>query len=89
MAESKQIIFSFKEVAELFVREQKEITEGHWGIFVRFGLHGSNIADPDKKMLPAAIVPILELGIQKFEEASNLTVDAAEVRAKYDTKQHG
>ena len=86
MAESKQIIFSFKEVAELFVKEQKDIKEGHWGIFVRFGLQATNITDMEEKTLPAAIVPLLELGIQKFEEPSGLTVDAAEVRAKYDSK---
>jgi hypothetical protein len=86
MAESKQIIFPFKEVAELFVREQKDVKEGHWGIFVRFGLQATNITDMDQKTLPAAIVPILELGIQKFEESTSLTVDAAEVRAKYDNK---
>ena len=86
MATPKQIVFSYKEIAEILVREQKDIKEGHWGIFVRFGLQGTNIGDPEGNVLPAAIIPIVEMGLQPFEKPSNITVDAAEVRAKYDRK---
>jgi ribosomal protein L14 len=86
MATPKQIVFSFKEIAEILVREQKEIKEGHWGIFVRFGLQATNIIDSDDRALPAAIVPIVEMGLQPFEKPSSMTVDAAEVRTKYDGK---
>jgi hypothetical protein len=30
-------------------------------------------------LLPAAIVPILEIGLQKFDKETNLSVNAAEV----------
>ncbi len=35
-----------------------------------------------EKFLPAAIVPVQEIGIQKFEVESNLTVDAAKVNPR-------
>lgn len=36
---------------------------------------GSN----DTDLKPTAVIPILELGLQKFEKENNLSVDAAEV----------
>lgn len=79
MAEATQFMFSFKELAEMLVRKQG-IREGHWGVLVKLGIAGANIpSGPDKNLVPAAIVPLLEFGIQKFEEANNLTVDAAEL----------
>ena len=58
--------------------------EGHWGIFVRFGLGAGNVpnVNDNNKLLPAAIVPILELGIQKFSEPNDLTVDASRIDRK-------
>jgi hypothetical protein len=80
MPEVKQIVFSHREVAEALIRKH-DLHEGLWGIYVEFGLQGANIgASPDKsEMLPAAIVPVVKLGIQRFDEANSLTVDAAKV----------
>jgi hypothetical protein len=36
----------------------------------------------DGEMLPSAMLSILELGIQRFDEPSALTVDAAEVNPR-------
>jgi hypothetical protein len=78
MAETTQIMFSFKEVAEALIKKQG-IHDGVWGIFVRFGIQATN-AGPDKsQLLPTAIVPIIELGLQKFDEENNLAVDASKV----------
>lgn len=81
MAEDQQIYtFTYKEVAEALVKE-KGIREGLWGVYIKFGISGTNIGPNVNDMRPAAIVPILEIGIQKFKEESNLTVDAAIINA--------
>jgi hypothetical protein len=83
MAEAKQYTFSFKELATLLVREQG-IKEGHWGIAVRFGIQGANIGSSPagNDLVPAAIVPVLEVGIQRFDSPNALTVDAEKVNPK-------
>ncbi len=79
MAQVNQIIFTYKEVAEALVKQQ-DIHEGLWGIYIEFGITAANInAAPGADVIPAAIVPVQRMGLQRFEEASNLTVDAAEV----------
>lgn len=78
MAEAKQISFTFQEIATLLVREQA-IHDGHWGIFVKFGIQATNIKTSPNDLLPAAVIPVLELGIQRFDEANPLTVDASQV----------
>ncbi|MCJ7487934.1 MAG: hypothetical protein MUQ25_17450 [Candidatus Aminicenantes bacterium] len=77
MSEIKTIEFSHKEVAEALVRFNN-IHEGLWGISIRFGIQGANIGtSPGGDLTPAAIVPILNIGLQRFEKPNNLTVDAA------------
>ena len=78
MSESKQITFTFQEIARELVKKE-DIKEGHWGIFVKFGIQGANLGPNDSGLFPTAVVPVLELGIQKFEKPNNLTVDAAQV----------
>ncbi|NOT58535.1 MAG: hypothetical protein HOP18_28400 [Deltaproteobacteria bacterium] len=54
--------------------------EGTWGIYVEFGIGATNIGDQASgQTLPAAIVPIINLGLQKFAADNPLAVDAAEV----------
>ena len=77
MPETKQIVFTHKEVAEALIRHS-DIHEGLWGLYVEFGLAGANIgAAPGGDLNPAAIVPIVKLGLQRFEQPNNLTADAA------------
>ena len=80
MAETKNFIFSYKEVAEALVKQQ-DIHEGLWGIYIEFGIAATNIntSPNDDSLVPAAIVPVLKLGIQRFDKPNNLTVDAAQV----------
>jgi hypothetical protein len=79
MSEIKTVEFSHKEVAEALVR-YNGIHEGLWGISIRFGIQGANIGvTPGGELTPAAIVPILNIGIQRFEKPNNLTIDAATV----------
>ena len=78
MAEANQIIFTYKEITTALLKQQG-IHKGIWGIFVRFGIHGANIGGSDDALTPAAIVPLIEIGLQKFDKVHNLSVDAAVV----------
>jgi hypothetical protein len=79
MAEIKTIEFEHKEVAEALIRYHN-INEGIWGISIKFGLQAGNIGvGPDDDLTPAAIVPILKIGLQRFDKPNNLTVDASTV----------
>lgn len=81
MAEASQIMFSFKEIAELMIKRQG-IHEGIWGLFVKFGLGAANVGPSEGEVRPTAMIPILEMGLQKFDKESNLTVDASKVNPK-------
>lgn len=81
MAEATLINYTFKELAELMVKDQNK-HEGYWGVFVRFGIAAANTGPSDADLRPSAIVPILEIGLQRFEGLNNLSVDAAKVNPK-------
>jgi hypothetical protein len=81
MAEATQITFKHREIVEMLIKNQN-IHEGIWGLFVRFGLGASNIGPSDDQLQPAAIIPVLEIGLQKFEKESNIAVDAAKVNPR-------
>lgn len=78
MAEASQIMFGFKELAEILVKKQ-DIHTGYWGLYVKFGITAANFGQTSDDVRPSAIVPILELGLQKFDELNNLSVDAGVV----------
>jgi hypothetical protein len=81
MPEPGNIIFSYKEIVEILLKAQG-IHEGIWGLFVRFGLNAANIGESQELLRPAAIIPILELGLQRMEKESNLAVDAAKANPR-------
>jgi predicted RNase H-like HicB family nuclease len=75
-------VFKFKNLAEILVREAG-LQEGNWGLHVKFALTAANLTNSeDGETVPAALVPIVEIGIQSFETPNGLTVDAAEVQKK-------
>ena len=79
MPETQKVYtYTFKALAEILVKHE-DIHEGLWGIYAEFGINATNIGKGPDDVLPAAIVPILKLGLQRFPQPSNLTVDAAEV----------
>ena len=82
MPETKQITFTHKEVAEALIKHAG-LSEGLWGLYVEFGIAAANIG-PSKEgeLTPAAIVPIIRLGIQRFEDKNSLVADASEVVGK-------
>jgi len=85
MAEPSQITFSHKEVAEALVRKQG-IHNGIWGLFVKFGMQATNIGESQNEVKPAAIIALLEIGLQKFEKENNISVDAAKINPKTENK---
>jgi hypothetical protein len=81
MAEPR-VSFTYKEVVEALVRKQG-IHDGIWGLYIRFGINAANVgADPNAELAPAAIIPVLEIGLQKFDVVNNLSIDAALVNPK-------
>ena len=78
MAESGQYIFTYKEVVEALLKKQG-IHKGIWGLYVRFGLKAINIGEEKTDIRPTAVIPILELGLNKFDEETNISVDASKV----------
>jgi hypothetical protein len=83
MPETKIITFDHKEIARALVQEQG-IKEGYWGIYLEFGIQGANISLPPSQdtLVPAAIVPVLKIGIQRFNSPNSLTVDASKLAKK-------
>lgn len=81
MAEATQFTFSHKEIAKILVKAQG-LHEGIWGLYLKFGIGGLNIGPTPKDVQPAAVVPVLEIGLQKFDEENNLSVDAAVVNPR-------
>lgn len=81
MPEPKVIKFGFKELATLMIREQ-QIHEGHWGVYVRFGLSAINSGPSPESVFPTAMVPVMEIGLTEFEGPGPLSVDAATVWTK-------
>jgi len=81
MPEIANIVFTHKEVTKALIKEQG-IHEGLWALSVRFGLNAANIGANEDELKPAAIVAILEFGLQKAEKENNITVDAAKVNPR-------
>ena len=78
MAQPTLISFSYKEIAEILIKNQG-LTEGIWGLYLKFGIQATNVAIGPANLAPAAIIPVLEMGLQKFEEENSMSVDAAKV----------
>jgi hypothetical protein len=84
MAETKQIVFTHKEVVEALLKQQG-IHEGIWSLYVKFGLGAVNVGGSEDSVLPAAIIPVIKIGIQKADKINNLSVDAAQVSLVAET----
>ena len=84
MAEPTVIAFHHKEVVESLLKRQG-IHEGIWGIYIKFGLAAGNVAQPPPggtDLMPSAIIPVLEIGVQKVDAENNISVDAAKVNPR-------
>ena len=87
MAEPTQFSFDYKELAEILVKQQG-IHKGLWYVYYKFGIQASNMSfQSSEDFVPTAVVPILEVGIQKTDKVTNLSVDAAQVNPAPKTKK--
>jgi hypothetical protein len=77
MAEVTNYLFDYKEVAEALIKKQG-IHQGLWHIAIEFGFLAQNIRTPNG-FAPAAILPVQKIGLVQTPDASNMTVNAAEV----------
>ena len=78
MADVTQYMYKLKELTVLMLKDQK-IHEGQWQILVNFGFGAANIGPNEAELAPAALVPVMGVGIQKVSEKTPLSVDATEV----------
>ncbi len=81
MAETSQIVFTFKEVVEALIK-QHGVHDGIWSIFVRFGIKAANVGSSEADAIPTAIIPLVEIGLQKGESENNISVDASRVNPR-------
>lgn len=81
MPEATTIMFTHKELAEALVKAHG-IHEGIWGVAIQFGLGAATAGPNEKELQPAAVVPVMAVGIRKFDTENNLTVDAAKVNPR-------
>lgn len=84
MPEADRLLFDLRELAEVLVKSQN-IHEGHWGIYVEFGLAAANLPSGPGEITPAAINLVQKVGIQRFGSPNNLTVDAGKLGASPTT----
>jgi hypothetical protein len=88
MPEPTQLVYKYQELVEMMLKAQG-IHEGIWGLYVRFGLNAQNIGTSDTDLHPTAVIPVLEIGLQKFEKETNLSLDAARVNPKPQEPEGG
>jgi hypothetical protein len=83
VAEADRFLFSYKELVESLVKKQG-IHEGLWMIYMEFRIQGANVGESKEQIFPAAIVPLVKVGIQRIPKDhqladSAIVVDAAVV----------
>jgi len=69
--------------------KKQGLHEGLWRLVLEVGLVGTNVNvlnEGKTKLTPAGMVLVQRIGIVKTEEATDLTVDAAEVNPREPTK---
>jgi hypothetical protein len=80
--------FSHAELAEILIKHL-DIHDGLWGVYIEFGFAAANVPvanEEEKGVFPASMAVVRTIGIQPFEGANNLTVDAAKVNPGRRTK---
>ncbi len=83
MGDTESRSYTYKKLAEILVKHEN-IHEGLWALVVEFGLGAANVpsagpADTPFEFRPTALVSVGKIGIQQFDQAGPLTIDAAVV----------
>ena len=84
MAETRQLSFTYQELAEILVKSQG-IREGFWGISFELALAACPttppVPPPGAAVVPGVMVLINKVGIMRFDQPNALTVDASKVNS--------
>jgi len=86
MPETGVLTFTHKELVEILIKSQG-LSEGIWKLYVKFGLRASNVGASDADLLPSAIIPILQIGLQRADKEDNLSADASKINPKAKKKK--
>lgn len=78
MADATQYVFSHKELVTLLIKHQG-IHDGQWQLLINFGFGAANVGPSPSEINPTAMIQIGGIGIQRTNESTGLSVDAAEV----------
>ena len=78
MPEQDLIVFKHTEIVETLIKKQG-IHKGTWGLYVKFGLKAMNVGPDPSNLNPAAVIALLEIGLQRFAEENSIAVNAAKV----------
>lgn len=81
MPETNQIGFTFKEIVTALIKAN-DIHEGIWGLFVNFGIGATNAGPNENELKPTAMIPILQMGLMRFDKETSLSVDASKVNPR-------
>lgn len=82
MAEPTQFVFSHKEIVEILIRHQG-LHEGIWAASFQLGMGNTNVPSPTgSEMVPAVIVSILGVGLQRTDREGPTALDAAKVNPR-------
>ena len=85
MPETGLITFNHKEIAEILIKQQG-LHEGCWGVLLEFNLAGANVGPSPDKSVPAAIVGVVKIGLQRMPDDKGIAVDAAKVNPPKKSK---
>ena len=79
MAEPTQYVFAHKELAEILIHKQG-LHEGIWTLAFQLGMGNANAASPTGgDPVPAVVVSIMSVGLQKTDKEGPMALDAAKV----------
>jgi hypothetical protein len=84
MAEIERITFTHQEVVTALLKA-RSIHEGLWTLCIEFSLGATYVGSSEDCVLPAAIIPVVEIGIGQTDQLNNrkhavvLSVDASKV----------
>jgi hypothetical protein len=79
MAEPTQFVFAHKEIAEMLVHKQG-LHDGLWTLGFQLGMGNTLAPSPTGgDPVPAVVVSILSIALQKADKDGPMTIDAAKV----------
>lgn len=78
MAETTQVMYSLKELAELLVKE-RGFHEGHYELSIEFQVAIGAFGPTPDAVAPSALLGVSKVGISKVPQPTPLSINAATV----------